>query len=85
MEQAEGLYQQLMAQENPNPADYLNYGYSLWLQGRIDKAAEQLRKYAKAEMEQGASAELPLDEAWLQMRGIKETDIRMMKALVMMG
>lgn len=85
MEQAEGLYQQLMAQENPNPADFLNYGYSLWLQGRIDKAAEQLRKYAKAEMEQGASAELPLDEAWLQMRGIKETDIRMMKALVMMG
>ena len=85
MEQAEGLYQQLMAQENPNPADFLNYGYSLWLQGRINKAAEQLRKYAKAEMEQGASAELPLDEAWLQMRGIKETDIRMMKALVMMG
>ena len=85
MEQAESLYQQLIALENPNPTDFLNYGYSLWLQGHIDKAAEQLRKYVKADMEQGTSAELPLDEAWLQQRGIQETDIRMMKTLVMMG
>ena len=85
MEQAEGLYQQLIALENPNPSDFLNYGYSLWLQGHIDKAAEQLRKYVKADMEQGTSAELPLDETWLRQRGIQETDIRMMKTLVMMG
>ena len=85
MEQAENLYQQLMAQEAPNPSDYLNYGYSLWLQGRINEAAEQLRKYAKLVAGKETPAPLQLDDRWLKIRGISETEIYMMKTLVAMG
>ena len=85
MEQAENLYQQLMAQEAPNPSDYLNYGYSLWLQGRINEAAEQLRKYARVVAGNENTATLQLDDSWLKARGISETEICMMKTLVAMG
>jgi tetratricopeptide (TPR) repeat protein len=79
MEQAESLYQQLMAQEQPDESDYLNYGYSLWLQKRINEAIAQFRKYLKIQEEKGLPAELQLDEAWLQARGITEVEIRMMR------
>ena len=85
MEQAENLYQQLMAQEAPNPSDFLNYGYSLWLQGRINEAAEQLRKYARVVAGNDNTATLQLDDSWLKARGISETEICMMKTLVAMG
>ena len=85
MEQAENLYQQLMAQEAPNPSDFLNYGYSLWLQGRINEAAEQLRKYARQVAGNENTATLQLDDSWLKARGISETEICMMKTLVAMG
>ena len=85
MEQAENLYQQLMAQEAPNPSDFLNYGYSLWLQGRINEAAEQLRKYARVVAGNENTATLQLDDSWLKARGISETEICMMKTLVAMG
>lgn len=79
MEQAENLYQQLMAQEKPDASDHLNYGYSLWLQKRINEAVVQFRKYVKLEKEQGHPSELHLDEAWLRARGISEIEIRMMR------
>ena len=85
MEQAENLYQQLMAQEAPNPSDFLNYGYSLWLQGRIHEAAEQLREYARVVAGNENTATLQLDDSWLKARGISETEICMMKTLVAMG
>lgn len=85
MEQAENLYQQLMAQKAPNPSDYLNYGYSLWLQGRINEAAEQLRKYARQVAGNENTGILQLDDSWLKARGISETEICMMKTLVAMG
>ena len=79
MEQAESLYQQLMAQEQPDASDCLNYGYSLWLQKRINEAIAQFRKYVKIQEEKGLPAELQLDEAWLLARGITEVEIRMMR------
>lgn len=85
MEQAENLYRQLMAQEVPDPSDFLNYGYSLWLQGRINEAAEQLRKYAKLVAGNENPTSLQLDDKWLKTRGISETEICMMKTLVAMG
>ena len=85
LEQAENLYRQLIAQEAPVPSDFLNYGYSLWLQGRINEAAEQLRKYAKLVAGKETPAPLQLDDRWLKIRGISETEIYMMKTLVAMG
>lgn len=85
LEQAENLYRQLIAQEAPVPSDFLNYGYSLWLQGRINEAAEQLRKYAKLVAGKETPAPLQLDDRWLKIRGISEPEIYMMKTLVAMG
>lgn len=85
LEQAENLYRQLIAQEAPVPSDFLNYGYSLWLQGRINEAAEQLRKYAKLVAGKETPAPLQLDDRWLKIRGISETEVYMMKTLVAMG
>ena len=84
-EQAENLYRQLMAQETPDPSDFLNYGYSLWLQGRVNEAAEQLRKYARLVAGKENTATLQLDDRWLKARGISDTEICMMKTLVAMG
>ena len=85
MEQAESLYQQLIAQEQPDVSDHLNYGYSLWLQNRISEAAEQLRKYAKLTTGKENAETLQLDDRWLKTRGISETEICMMKKLVRSG
>ena len=85
MEQAESLYQQLIAREQPDVSDHLNYGYSLWLQKRIGEAAEQLRKYAKLTTGKENAETLQLDDRWLKTRGISETEICMMKKLVRSG
>lgn len=44
-EQAERLYGQLMAEENPVDGDILNNGFYLWLTGKIDEAANCFRTY----------------------------------------
>ena len=44
-EQAERLYGQLMAEENPVDSDILNNGFYLWLTGKIDEAANCFRTY----------------------------------------
>ena len=44
-EQAGRLYDQLMAQEEPEDSDYINYGFYLWFTGRIDDAANCFRTY----------------------------------------
>ena len=42
-EQAGRLYDQLMAQEEPEDSDYINYGFYLWFTGRIDDTANCFR------------------------------------------
>lgn len=74
-EQATRLFEQLTGVEQPAREDYLNYGYCLWLQGRIDAAADCFRKYA-------GQQPLSLDEAWLKKRGIGDAETKMMQALV---
>jgi tetratricopeptide (TPR) repeat protein len=69
LEQAEKAYQQLTAGEQSDQEDQTNYGYCLWLQGRIDEAAERLKGCAD------------LDEEWLSEHGISAVEIKMMRTL----
>ena len=54
--------------------DHLNYGYCLWLLGRIADAAAHFR-------ESNIPSKFP-DTVWLSKRGIDVLQIRMMTALV---
>jgi Flp pilus assembly protein TadD len=83
LEQAEKIYQQLVKLEHPSGEDYQNYAYCLWLQGRISEAADAFRKFADAETETNPSVVLDdaFDAAWLEKRGITDTDIKMMQTL----
>lgn len=69
LEQAEKAYQQLTAGEQSDREDQINYGYCLWLQGRIEEAAEHLKGCAD------------LDEEWLSEHGISAVEIKMMRTL----
>ncbi|MBR1548704.1 MAG: tetratricopeptide repeat protein [Prevotella sp.] len=83
LEQADRIYQQLMAQEKPSGEDYQNYAYCLWLQGRLSEAAENLGKYFDAEGESYEAVYAAFDENWLKAHSISDIDIKMMKAMVM--
>ena len=72
--QAEKVYEQIMKGQQVIGEDYLNYGYCLWLLGRIDEAAESFKK--------SNSIEAFPDKYWLTTRGIDTLQIKMMTALV---
>ena len=74
LEQAEKLYGQMMNGQQVIAEDHLNYGYCLWVMGRIDEAAEHFRK-------SNTPHEFP-DVLWLSKRGIDELQVRMMTTLV---
>mgnify|MGYP002522638147 CR=1 FL=1 len=74
LEQAEKLYGQMMNGQQVIAEDHLNYGYCLWVMGRIDEAAEHFRK-------SNTPSEFP-DVLWLSKRGIDELQVRMMTTLV---
>ena len=74
LEQAVAMYDQLMKGEKVVAEDHLNYGYCLWVMGRIDDAAEHFRK-------SNNPIDFP-DIYWLSKRGIDKLQIRMMKALI---
>lgn len=78
VEQAENVFMRLMPAATGE--DYQNHAYCLWLSGRIADAAENFRKYVAAESVDATGSFL--DRRWLQVRGISETDINMMEALV---
>ena len=81
LEQAAKYYSQLTAADTATAEDYQNQGCCLWLMERISDAADSLHKYAELS---GVSADSPnfLDTDWLRRRGISDTDIKMMTALV---
>ena len=82
LEQASKYYQALTQQEHPTAEDYHNQGCCLWLQGHIDEAADSFRKYV--EKAETGDAPLFLFEAdWLRKRGLTDTDINIMEALVL--
>ena len=73
LEQAATMYEQMMKGEKVIAEDHLNYGYCLWLMGRIDDAAAHFRQ-------SNVPDDFP-DILWLSKRNIDDTQIRMMKAL----
>lgn len=80
-EQAEKIYQQLTAAEKPSAEDWQNYGYCCWLLGRIDEAAHSFRQFISIVGPEDGRLYV-LDESFLRERGISETQIRLMQALI---
>lgn len=81
LEQAQQLFQQVLEKSTPHPSDYHNYGYCLWLDGRISEAVAKFRQGDELDGNVGGSAHT-LDENWLRQRGISPTEIKMMAALI---
>lgn len=82
-EQAEKVFLQLREAGALTGEDQQNYGYCLWLQGRIDEAALCFRQYVD-DAHAGSSSDFQLfDEGWLRERGISPTEIKMMVSLVL--
>ena len=74
LEQAAAMYEQMMKGEKVIAEDHLNYGYCLWVMGRIDDAAAHFRKSNIPE-------DFP-DIYWLSKRAIDYLQVRMMIALI---
>ena len=81
-EQAEKLFSQLLAEEKPQPADMLNYGYCLWLSGNIEKAIGMFRQFIETQGDDGIDIEKEFmhgsEHELLLQHGITDTDIRLM-------
>jgi len=70
LEQADRVYQQVLAGEHAAQEDKTNYGYCLWLQGRVDEAVRLLKGCNR------------LDDAWLREHGIGRVETMMMQAAI---
>jgi Flp pilus assembly protein TadD len=79
LEQADKLYQQLTTDDRATSEDYLNKGYCQWLLGRIKEADACFDQYFTL----GGSFYEAFNIGWLHQRGISDTDIRLMQAMVM--
>lgn len=84
LEQAERLYVQLTEGGQAQHEDFQNYGYCLWLSGRIGEAVGMFRKYAELS-KVAADDWLFFDEDWLKARGISDIDVKMMTSAVANG
>ena len=80
LEQADKLYQQLTSSDSATSEDYLNKGYCQWLLGRVKEADACFDQYF---ILGGDYHEAFNNKEWLNQRGISDTDIRMMQAMVM--
>ncbi len=80
LEQADKLYQQLTSDNSATSEDYLNKGYCQWLLGRIKEADTCFDQYFTLG---GDFYEAFNNNDWLRQRGISDTDIRLMQAMVM--
>lgn len=82
LEQAGNIYQQLITADHPIGEDYQNYGYCLWLQGRIDDAANSFKKYLEVTGNDMEDLMISFEEEWLKKKGISDMEISMMWSLV---
>ena len=80
LEQADKLYQQLTSSDSATSEDYLNKGYCQWLLGRVKEADACFDQYF---ILGGDYHEAFNNTEWLNQRGISDTDIRLMQAMVM--
>ena len=81
-EQADKLFSQLLAEEKPQPADMLNYGYCLWLSGNIVNAIGMFRQFIGTQGDDDINIEKEFmhgsEHELLLQHGITDTDIRLM-------
>ena len=82
VEQAEKIYQKLIAAGQVTPEDQQNYGYCCWILGRIDEAAHYL-KQSYASSKDANSGGFAFDEELLAKHNISQTQIRLMWALIL--
>jgi tetratricopeptide (TPR) repeat protein len=80
LEQADKLYQKLISSDSVTSEDYLNMGYCQWLLGNIKEADACFDQYYTLG---GDYYEVFRNQEWLYHRGITDTDIRLMQAMVM--
>ena len=82
-EQAEPIFKQLTANQQLSGEDCMNYAYCQWLQGNVEGAADNFNKYLEQEGKTWDKLEIAFNRKWLNERGITETDIKMMQALIL--
>ena len=81
IEQADKIYKKLMGVEKPLAEDLQNYGYCCWFSGKVDEAADSFRKYLSLLGSKDSLLSL-FDTAFLRERGVSDTQIKLMEALV---
>ena len=81
-EQAEKLFTQLQASGAFAGEDQKNYGYCLWLQGRIDEAVLCFRQYCEEAGKEHVNEETLLDVSFLEERNISRTEMKIMLSLL---
>lgn len=75
-EQADKIYSQIMS-GSLQPEDLLNYGYSLWLGGHTDEAADCFHRYLKESDDQPRDI-LSKERELLLEKGITEAEMQLM-------
>ena len=83
VEQAGSLFQQLVTSHQLLGEDRMNFAYCLWLQGNVEGAADNFNQYLEQEGKTWEKMEAAFNRKWLNERGIGETDIKMMQALIL--
>lgn len=80
-EDALKLYKQLTTQKHPNPDNFLNYGYCLWLKGDVAEAIQTFHYYSNL-VDNGASkledAFMEAEHDILNQHHINDDEIKMM-------
>lgn len=80
-EQAQGLFNKLLAQESPFAEDILNYGYCLWFSGDITNAIQAFRQYVSSEEDSQSRIEqafLTSEYDLIRQHHISDVEIQMM-------
>ena len=86
-EQADKTFCQLLAQEKPEPADMLNYGYCLWFSKNIVTAISMFRQFLSSQQDEAFSIENELMNTEHQLiisHGISDAEIQLMLDAIML-
>jgi hypothetical protein len=85
-EQAEKFYCQLLALENPEPTDMLNYGYCLWFSKNISTAIGMFRQFLSSQQDEAYSIAdefMKTEHQLIASHGISDAEILLMIDAVM--
>ncbi len=80
-EQAQGLFNKLLAQEQPIADDIMNYGYCLWFSGDVTNAIQAFRQFVSSEEDSQSRIEqafLVTEYDLIHQHHISDVEIKMM-------